>query len=344
MIHLRDVGMRCVMRLLLLAVVHAGAGCAGTAAPSDSMNTLRPTGDGPISEPAQRWTVPLPPAVSLQRPGDGDYRLAPRDHIAIQVLSQDDLTRTVRVSEVGSVTLPLLGELPVAGLAVEEVETKIAAGLRGRYLTNPRVTVRVTEYAGRKVAVMGAVGQPAAYALKSNSATVLEALAEAKGVRDNADRVAYVMRERPRQGEPQPVSVDLDALLRTGDVRHNVVVEGGDTVFVPEANVYYVAGEVEKRGAYPLRRDTTVSKALAEAGGVTKLAAKDEIKIVRTLPTGQKEEITGLSLSAAMAGDRSQDLPLRPQDVVVVPTSEAKAAAYTVLDIIKGLIFLSPIP
>jgi polysaccharide export outer membrane protein len=285
--------------------------------------------------------------VSLAPPGRagaGDYRLAPRDQVTIAVHGQDDLTRTVRVAESGTITLPMLGEMKAAGMSSTELEHAITAGLKGRYLVDPKVNVTVSEYQGRQVSVMGAVNQPGAIALRANYTTALLALSEARGVRDTADRVAFVVRAHPRDGEPQPLPQDLEALPRAGDARHNVVLEPGDSVFVPEANTYYVAGEVEKRGAFTLRRDTTLSKAITEAGGVTKRASADGIKIVRTLPTGEKKEITGIDLNAVMAGDRSQDIPLQAQDVVVVGQSGAKVAAYGVLDFLKGLFSIGLMP
>lgn len=329
--------------LLLAAMLIAGAGCAGGPYPSPgAAGTPTGTGGGvPAALPGLTRTLPPPPAVSLQAPAGSDYKIAPKDQLKIQVHSQNDLTRTVRVNESGAISLPLLGEVAVAGLSPAEVEAKLAAGLRDRYLVNPRVTVSVTEYLGRQVVVLGAVQKPGAYPLKTNGTTVLSALSGARGVRDNADRVAYVLRAQPRPGEPQPVTVDLDALLRAGDPRHNVVVEPGDSVYVPEANTFYVAGEVEKRGTYTLRRDTTLAKAITEAGGVTKRAATGEAKIIRTLPTGEKREITGLDVQAALAGDRSHDVPVQAQDVVVVPASGAKVAAYGLLDVLKSVLKFS---
>src|SRR5262249_46878741 len=137
---------------------------------------------------------------------------------------------------------------------------------------------------------------------------------------------------------------DLEALLRVGDPAHNVVVEPGDSVYVPEANTYYVAGEVEKRGAYTLRRETTLSKALTEAGGVTKRAATGQVKVVRTLPTGEKRELGTFDVKAVMGGDKSQDIPLQAQDVVMVPASGSKVAAYGVLDFLRGMFSIGITP
>jgi polysaccharide export outer membrane protein len=332
------------------------AGCAGApthgvdatgGAPATTPGRGPATPGGSAAMPAVRSEMGPPPAVSLAAPSKaagGDYRLAPRDQVGIAVHGQDDLTRTVRVAESGTITLPMLGEVKAAGLTPTELEHAITAGLKGKYLVDPKVNVTVSEYQGRQVSVMGAVNQPGAIALRSNYTTALLAISEAKGVRDTADRVAFVVRAKPRDGEPQPLPVDLDALLRAGDQRHNVVLEPGDSVFVPEANTYYVAGEVEKRGAFTLRRDTTLSKAITEAGGVTKRASSDGIKVVRTLPTGEKKEITGIDLQAVMAGDRSQDIPLQAHDVVVVGSSGAKVAAYGVLDFLRGLFSIGITP
>jgi polysaccharide biosynthesis/export protein len=325
-------GMRIVLVIGLLGVAGCAAAPRGGAPPAAS------------AAPATTATaLPPAPAVSLQPPSgsDEDYRLAPKDQITVTVFGQKDMARTLRVSQSGTVTVPLLGEVTAAGLSPAQLERKMEDGLRGRYLVNPRVTVAVTEYQGRQVAVIGAVNQPGAYPLKANHTTVLNALSEAKGVKDGADRIAYVLRARPRPGEPQPVLVDLDMLLRQAHPGYNVVVEPGDSVYVPEANTYYVAGEVEKRGAFVLRRETTLARALTEAGGVTKRAAAGEIKVIRTAPTGEKQELGTFDLAAVMGGDRRQDIPLQAQDVVVVPESGAKRAVYGFLDVLKSILRFS---
>jgi polysaccharide biosynthesis/export protein len=328
---------------LLLIGLLGIAGCAGGGAPQ--LPTAGPAGAPAAAPPlaAPPPAVPPAPAVSLVPPArdDGDYKLAPKDQINLTVHGQKDLTRTLRVSQSGTITVPLVGEVQAAGLSTPELERRIEDRLRGGYLMNPRVSVMVSEFQGRQFMVMGAVQQPGAFPLKANHTTMMLALSEAKGVKESADRVAYVLRAHPRPGEPQPVMVDLDALLRQGHPGHNVVVEPGDSVYVPEANTYYVAGEVEKKGAFVLRRETTLARALTEAGGVTKRAATGEIRVIRTGPTGEKQEIGAFDLQAVMSGDRRQDIPLQAQDVVVVPESGAKRAAYALRDVIKSIIRFS---
>jgi polysaccharide biosynthesis/export protein len=347
--------MRYAVTLLLAGSV--AAGCATdpslpTASPALPAAPAATPGSAPVATGPGASRMPAPPVmmpspVSLApaaTTAEGDYKLAPKDQVTVTVYGQDDMTRTLRVSQSGTITLPLLGEVQAAGLSPTELEQKIEGGLRGRYLVNPRVTVSVAEFQGRQFAVMGAVNQPGAYPLKTNSTTVMLALSEAKGVKDTADRIAYILRARPRADEPQPLSVDLDSLLRHGHPAQNVVVEPGDSVYVPEANTYYVAGEVEKRGAFVLRRDTTLSKALTEAGGNSKRASTGEVKIVRTQPGGEKQELGPFDIQKVMAGDKSQDVTLQAHDVVVVPQSGAKTAAYGVLDFLKGLFSIGLAP
>jgi polysaccharide export outer membrane protein len=340
------------MRKLAVALATLALGAAGCATRQAAPDVHRPVSASAAtarSAPPARPAVPggavaaldralPPPQTASPSPSTtpADYRVAARDQLAVQVYGHDDLTRTVRVSEQGTITLPLLGELPVAGLTIHEIEAKIEAGLKPAYLRDPRVTVGVSEFQGRQIAVVGAVNQPGAYAFRTNQVPLLQALSEARGVRENADRLAYVLRATPKAGEPQPLEVDLDALFRSGR-GGTILLEAGDSVYVPEANAYYVSGEVEKRGAYTLRRDTTVSKALVEAGGVTRRAAESRITVVRRNGNGELQEIADLDLDAIMKGDPKHDLPLQAQDVVVVPAHGGKVVGYGVLDFLRGL-------
>ena len=329
---------------LLILLMLVGWGCAAApvatpvSAPAKAQATppMPPmpvaTGMSAVRTPQSRPELPAPAKSAEQ---SGDYLIAPRDQLAIQVHGHDDLTRTVRVSENGSVTLPLVGEVAVAGLTTREIEQKVEGTLKPAYLKNPRVTVSVSEFQGRQFAVVGAVNQPGAYPIRTNQVTLLQAFSEARGLRENADRTAYLLRAAPRADEPQPLPIDLDAMFRTGQAG-TLQVESGDMVYVPDANTFYVAGEIEKRGAYTLRRDTTLSKALVEAGGVTKRAS-GQLTLVRVANSGQREEITGLDVDAIMRGDPTHDLPLQAQDIVVVPTSGAKAVGYGFLDFLKGI-------
>ncbi|PYM53809.1 MAG: hypothetical protein DMD79_25685 [Candidatus Rokuibacteriota bacterium] len=298
---------------------------SGTSAPENARSAPVPSSGLPSPLPA------APPA------SEGDYTLAPKDQVLVQVFGQEDLTRTVRIDQDGNIVLPMIGSVAVAGMTVAEASQKIEAALKqGGYLVNPRVTVSVSEYQGRQYAVVGAVNQPGTYPLKTRQTPLLTAISEARGVRENAEPAAYVVRAKPHDGEAQPLQVDLVTMVKSGDT-NSVMIEPGDVVYVPEENTFYVTGEVEKRGAFTLKRDTTLSKAITEAGGATKRAASNRITVVRTLPSGEKKEITGINLDAVMKGDHKADLKLQAQDVVVVSPDGAKVVGYGILDFIRGV-------
>src|SRR5262249_34257257 len=151
-----------------------------------------------------------PPAAPVP---EGDYLLAPRDQVTVQVYGQDDLTRTVRLDQDGNIVLPLIGTVAVGGLTTPAAQERIEEQLKnGGYLINPKVTVAVAEFQGRQYAVAGGVNQPGTYALKSNKIGLMTAISEAHGVRENAEPVAYIVRAKARTDEPQPLRVELSTL------------------------------------------------------------------------------------------------------------------------------------
>src|SRR5436309_2014959 len=114
---------------------------SGTSAPANARSTPVPSSGLPSPLPA------APPA------SEGDYTLAPKDQVLVQVFGQEDLTRTVRIDQDGNIVLPMIGAVPVAGGTVVEAQQKIEAALKqGGFLLTPRVTVSVSEYQGRQYA------------------------------------------------------------------------------------------------------------------------------------------------------------------------------------------------
>jgi polysaccharide export outer membrane protein len=341
---------------LVLAAAMTAWGCAASTAttPHSGDTATRTAADdaippGPEPGPPQPTSKATQEALARLQPSapaapaaasaavDEEYLLAPRDQVSVQVYGQDDLTRTVRLDQDGKIVLPLIGPISIGGMTTQAAQERIEGELtKGGYLKHPKVTVAVTEFQGRQYAVMGGVNQPGSYTLRSRQVSLATAISEARGVRDNAEQVAYVVRARPRADEPQPLRVDLAGLMQSG-AGNSVAVEAGDVVYVPEDNTFYVTGEVEKRGAYTLRRDTTLWKAITEAGGVTRTAAKDRITLIRTMPDGAKKEIGGIDLDTISKGDRQADLRLQPQDVIVVPSDGGKVVGYGFLEFLRGI-------
>jgi polysaccharide export outer membrane protein len=143
------------------------------------------------------------------------YRLGAGDVLSIRVLGEDDLRREhVKLSDAGTLSFPILGELQVKGMTVGDLEDLITRGLKGRYLVNPQVTVSIDEY--RNFYVNGMVEKPGGYPF-SPGLTVRKAVSIAGGFKERAarDKISVIHDDDPKQ---TPHKVDLNTALLPGDI------------------------------------------------------------------------------------------------------------------------------
>ncbi len=157
-------------------------------------------------------------AVAQQR-GEVDrllstYKLGAGDVVSIRVLGEDDLKREkIRLSDAGTISFPIIGEIRVLGKRVVELETLIADGLRGKYLLNPVVSVTIEEY--RPIFVNGQVEKSGAYPFQPGL-TIRKAVSLAGGFKERASKEKiFVIREDDKS--QTPVKVDQSALVYPGD-------------------------------------------------------------------------------------------------------------------------------
>jgi polysaccharide export outer membrane protein len=122
----------------------------------------------------------------------GDYRIGPQDLLDINIFEAPELNRTVRVSENGEVSLPLLGGIHVVRLTARELENTLAAKLR-EFLKDPHVSVMVTAIESHPVSVIGEVNKPGVFQVRG-SKTLLEMLSMAQGLAPDAGDEILVMR------------------------------------------------------------------------------------------------------------------------------------------------------
>jgi polysaccharide export outer membrane protein len=240
-----------------------------------------------------------------------DYQIGPGDLLDVKVYEAQDLSTEARVSTRGTVTYPLLGEVDLGGLTVQEAEKRLRGLLQAKYVKDPHVSIFIKEYRSKKVAVVGAVKNPGDYELL-NRGHLLEAIALAGGLTDNAGQIVYLT----HQGTDKQIKIDLNELLVKGNTSLNLPVQMGDTVFVPEAGVYYVNGAVKKGGQFFLKKPVTVSRAVQIAGGLTIGARASHVTLIRFNENGDKQ-IIPVDLKAIEKGER-EDIALQDQDVVFV--------------------------
>lgn len=143
------------------------------------------------------------------------YQLGTGDVISIVVFGEDDLRRgPIRLTDAGTISYPVLGELKVLGRTVGELEKIIADGLRGRYLVNPRVSVNVEQY--RPYFIHGQVKGGGAYPFQPGL-TVRKAVSVAGGFTERASKEKiFVIRDKDKSAKP--VKVELDTPVLPGDI------------------------------------------------------------------------------------------------------------------------------
>jgi len=221
---------------------------------------------------ARCWCATVLCTIALLAHGQGtappNYRLAAGDLIKITVFQSPEMTTETRVSEDGSISFPLVGHVVVGDLAIGAAEKNIASALKnGRFLKDPQVNIQLVDVRGSKVSVLGQVSHAGSFALQTTNTHASQMLAEAGGVTATGDDRIIV--SGTRDGKPFRREIDIDALYRNQGSDDDVLLAGGDTIYVARAPMFYIYGEVLRPGNYRIERNMTMRQAIAAGGGLT---------------------------------------------------------------------------
>lgn len=223
------------------------------------------------------------------------------DSVRVTVFQVPDLNTEARVSERGTITFPLIGEIAISGLNPAGAEAKIAAQLAaGKFVTNPQVSVSVTRVRSRQVLVLGQVARPGRYPLEDAHANLTDLLALAGGIVPGGDETVTAI--VARDGRLSRVEVDVADMYRSGDLSRDIRMQNGDTIFVRRAPVFYIYGEVQRAGAYRLEPGMTVMQALSVGGGITPRGTERGIRLYRREAGGPARKLD-VQLSDAVQPD-----------------------------------------
>jgi len=235
--------------------------------------------------------VALPSAIQKS------YVLGPGDVVQVEVLGQADFgTPRVKVAPDGSIPLPIIGTIQAGGLTTQQLAATVRNKLvAAQYYNNPTVNVDIATYASRYVIVLGDVAQPGLVPI-DRPYRVSEILARVGGLKDNsADYVVLSPVVGPER------HIDVASLSRNGP-NNDPYVSPDDKLFVPEAQLFYIYGQVNAPGSYPLKSGMTIRQALARGGGMTASGSEGRVSVYRN---DHKIKIP-------------LDTPLRGGDVIVV--------------------------
>lgn len=248
----------------------------------------------PIAQAAPALRATVAPAVSSAPsvpsvPDNQDYRLGPGDAIGVQVYQSPDLTVDARVSESGVISYPLIGSVQLGGLTIAEAEKKIADALRtGGFVKVPQVNIVLRQVRGNQVAVLGQVSRPGRFPLETFNTRVSDMLAAAGGATPAGDDVLIVTGQR--DGKPFRKVIDIPALFLNEKSEEDILLAGGDTLYVNKAPMFYIYGEAQRPGPYRIERGMTVMQALAQGGGPTVRGSQNRLRLHRRDASGKVVE------------------------------------------------------
>lgn len=256
----------------------------------------------------RHWMMTTALLLSVGVAGAAEVLLGPGDMVRIGVYGNPDMGVETRVSEAGTISFPLLGQVGVGGLAVAAAERKIASLLdSGGFLKKPQVNMIITNLASQQVSVLGQVNRPGRYPV-DGLRKVLDLLAMAGGIgADGGDVVSLV---RMRNGVAQRDTLDVVDMVRRGAVAGDIEVAGGDVIYVERAPRAYIVGEVQRPGPFRLERAMTVQQALSAGGGLSPRGSLRGVRITRRDAGGHSSTI-----------DAALSDPIAVDDVITVRES-----------------------
>ncbi|MGH7386660.1 MAG: polysaccharide biosynthesis/export family protein [Candidatus Rokuibacteriota bacterium] len=260
---------------------------------------------------AQTQPAPTQPAQTQPVPPGQDYVIGPEDILDVQVWGSNDLNQTVFVRPDGRLSLPLVGEIAVAGKTVQQLQDHLSA-VYEQTVRGAVVTVIVKEIRSRPVYFVGGFTKPGVIQL-TGDLTVLQAISVVGGVRSEADgEKGFLLR-----GDKK-IPINFDRLAQRGDLSQNPKLAPGDSVVVPLADAVYVNGEIKKPGPVKYAEDLTLLKAITQAGGLTPLAAAGRVDILRG--SAEKKDRIRVDVDRIMrSSDGHPDVRLEPNDIITVP-------------------------
>jgi polysaccharide biosynthesis/export protein len=161
---------------------------------------------------------------------DPNYVIGPQDVLDIDVWKEPELTRSVPVRPDGKISLALLNDVQAAGLTPIQLSEEITTKLK-KFMTDPQVTVIVTQINSQRVYILGEMTRPGAYPLLPGM-TVLQALSSAGGftIFANSKKI-YVLRNEG--GKQEKLPFNYKEVVKGKNADQNIVLKAGDQIVVP---------------------------------------------------------------------------------------------------------------
>lgn len=209
-----------------------------------------------------------------------EYQIGPGDTIRILVYQNPDLTLETRVTENGTITFPLIGVARIGGMTISAAELAIASALKsGGFIKQPQVTIVPTVIRSNQVSVLGQVSRPGRFPLETVNTRLSEMIAIAGGIA--ASGADAVILTGVRDGQPFRKEIDISGMFLDNKLQDDIVVIGGDVIYVHRMPMFYIYGEVQRPGSYRIERGMTIRQALTLGGGPTARGTERKLTLHR---------------------------------------------------------------
>ena len=283
--------------------------------------------DAPISKISD-------PAGSASQDQSERYKIGYQDTLAIQIFRHPELAQRVNVNSNGTINLFRI-EAPIVAVCKTERELAdmIAEAYRKDYLRNPEVQVTAVEQKSQSFGVLGAVEKPGYYFI-TRRVRLLELLSYAGGPNKEAGSRVLVA----RAGSTSNCKESSDAAVATSDnitaldfrlrdvleAKTSLTMQPGDIVYVADADVVYVYGNVNKQGQVKIKEPITLTQAIASSEGLRPATKKETIRVLRQKPGSMEREEFIYNLND-IAKRKADDPYLQPNDIVAVSEDTTKS-------------------
>ena len=163
-----------------------------------------------------------------------NYVLKPSDVVEVQVYQEEDLNKTVRIEGDGSVDLPLIGKVKIAGMTVAEAQSLITELYNRDYLVDPQISLLVVNFSPKVVRVLGSVNRPGVVQIPPDrDLTLTEAIAGVNGITRLGNPKSVIIKRVNESGRARRMEVNFSKIVSDPDTK-DVVLKEGDTIWVPE--------------------------------------------------------------------------------------------------------------
>lgn len=258
--------------------------------------------------------------------------IGPGDQLHVQVLEAPELEQHGRVTDAGNFPLIYGGDVHLAGLTVDAAAGPIEKVLvDSHYLVTAHVSVTIERSANRNVTILGQVKSPGVYPI-STPKPALDVIALAGGLTPSANREITITRADTKEKVEYVLSNDPKSAID-----QSPMINPGDSVFVPEAPIVYVLGDVRRPGGYQATATNSkisVLQAVALAGSTTPSAVPSQARLLRRMPDG-RQVLIPLQLSEMQKGRRA-DMDMQPNDIIYVPFSYLRNMASNLSTIVAA--------